>query len=79
LKRFEAEVIDRLFTLNAERAAEEERLGIGQKPGKKAKKAEIVKETAKRPSIKPPASVYPPRKPDSKSKSSDHKHLKKAS
>jgi hypothetical protein len=37
LKRFEAEVIDRLYALNAERAAEEERLGLASRPKNKPK------------------------------------------
>jgi hypothetical protein len=77
LKRFEAEVIDRLYALNAERAAEEERLGLGQKPAKKGKKTAAENTPSKPPALKPPASVYPP-KPDRKRKSPDHKHLRKA-
>ena len=39
VQSFEDEVIDRLYLLNAERAREEERLGLGKKKGKKGKKA----------------------------------------
>ena len=77
LKRFEAEVIDRLFALNAERAAEEERLGLGQKRAKKAKEAVAEKAAAKSPRLKPPTSVYPPAK-TTKHKPSAHKHMKRA-
>jgi len=75
LKRFEAEVIDRLYALNAERAAEEERLGLGQKPGKKAKPPVVEKATPRPPSLKPPKSVHPARKV-TKSKPPAHTHFK---
>ncbi|MCA9700011.1 MAG: hypothetical protein KC431_20975, partial [Myxococcales bacterium] len=37
-KAFEDEVIDRLYVLNAERAREEARQGLGKKSGKQAKR-----------------------------------------
>lgn len=64
LKRFEAEVIDRLYDLNAKRAAEEERLGMS-KPGKRrAPRAENTnadksRSKSDRPSLKPPRSTRP--------------------
>ena len=45
LQEFEDEVIDRLYVLNAERAAEEERLGLTSKKGKKTR---AKKKTGKR-------------------------------
>ena len=39
LTDFEDEVIDRLYVLNAERAQEEERLGLRKKKGKRGKKS----------------------------------------
>ena len=46
LEAFQDEVIDRLFVLNAEQAAEEERLGLrGKKKGKGAKKTRRKKKT----------------------------------
>jgi hypothetical protein len=61
LKRFEAEVIDRLYALNAERAAEEERLGLS-KPNKLKQTrvantntdAKPTKSKTERSSLKPP-------------------------
>jgi hypothetical protein len=61
LKRFEAEVIDRLYALNAERSAEEERLGLS-KPNKLKQTrvantntdAKPAKSKTERSSLKPP-------------------------
>lgn len=44
LAAFEDEVIDRLYLLNAERAREEERLGLPKKGGKKSKRAKSADE-----------------------------------
>jgi hypothetical protein len=57
LERFEAEVIDRLYALNTERAAEETRLGLGAKPSKGAGKARSMKASVDRPKLR---SVPPP-------------------
>jgi len=60
LKRFEAEVVDRLYALNAERAAEEERLGLG-KPSKLKKQlpANTNISASKASALKPPRSTRP--------------------
>lgn len=75
LKRFEAEVIDRLYALNAARAAEEERLGLGKPSKLKKSKPANTNSPASKASdastaLKPPrntrprksASKAPPRK-----------------
>jgi len=55
LKRFKAQVIERLSALNAERAAEEARLGLGPKPRKGRTKREAAPppEAPQRASLKP--------------------------
>jgi hypothetical protein len=82
LKRFEAEVIDRLYALNAERAAEEERLGISKSSKRKVPRAENTnadKDEAKpaRPSLKPPRNTRqsqrtPPSSAQRKKRSTTH-------
>jgi hypothetical protein len=54
LQAFEDEVIDRLYVLNAERAREEERLGLSGKKGRRADNdASDETPEAKQPSVKP--------------------------
>lgn len=48
VQAFEDEVIDRLYVLNAERAREEERLGVGPKTGKKIDAVDGAKAAKKR-------------------------------
>lgn len=60
LKRFEAEVIDRLYALNAERAAEEARLGLTKpKKGTKASAKRSSREQQAQRALKPLSKASP--------------------
>jgi hypothetical protein len=59
LETFKREVIDRLFALNAERAQEEARLGLGKPTKGSAKKKALRATPPERPQLKPTKSTRP--------------------